>query len=119
MRIPTRFIGALLLAVLASACGPGRAAAPSDGPTDEAEEEERVQTGYGSERRATSTASVASLAGEEMPDRSGATLADLLDRVPGVTVTRLGGADFSVRIRGVRSLTSSNEPLFVVDGTIR
>jgi TonB-dependent starch-binding outer membrane protein SusC len=36
-----------------------------------------------------------------------------------VDVTRLGGADFSVRIRGARSLAGSNEPLFVVDGVPR
>jgi len=105
---------ALLLAALAAACGPGRAS-PSQGP----EEEERVQTGYGSERRAISTASVSSVAGEEMPNRSGASIADLLDRVPGVSVTRLGGADFTVRIRGSRSIALSNEPLYVVDGVPR
>lgn len=106
--------GALLLAVLA-ACGPGRSTAPSDGPEDE----DRVRTGYGTERRATSTASVSSLAGDEMPDRNGASLADLLDRVPGVDVTRLGGTDFTVRIRGTRTLSGSSEPLYVVDGTPR
>lgn len=114
MRILPPAAGALLLAALA-ACGPGRAAAPTDGPADE----ERVRTGYGSEARATSTAAVSSLAGSGMPDRNGASLADLLGRVPGVQVTRLGGADFSVRIRGVRSFGAGNEPLFVVDGTIR
>lgn len=78
-----------------------------------------MQTGYGSERRSTSTAAVSSLAGPGMPDRNGATLADLLDRVPGVEVRRTGGADFSVRIRGVRSLGATNEPLYVVDGVPR
>jgi TonB-dependent SusC/RagA subfamily outer membrane receptor len=108
-----RFVPLLLL--LLAACGPGRAAAPSDGPADE----ERVQTGYGSERRGTSTASVSSLSGEGMPDRSGATLAELLGRVPGVEVRRMDGAEFSVRIRGSRSIGLSNEPLFVVDGVPR
>ena len=107
--------GALLLAALAAACGPGRSTAPTGGPEDE----DRVRTGYGTERRATSTASVSSLAGEGMPDRSGASLADLLDRVPGVDVTRLGGTGFTVRIRGTRTLSGGGEPLYVVDGTPR
>lgn len=105
---------AVLLLALA-ACGPGRAAPPADGP--EPEEEPRVRTGYSSERAGTHTASVASIEGRHVP--RGSSLADMLDRVPGVDVRRLSGADFSVRIRGVRSLTSSNEPLFVVDGMPR
>lgn len=111
MRAP-RLPAAIVLATLVSACGPARAT-PSEGPT----EEERVPTGYSSDRRATSTAAVSSLSGEDVP--SGTTLADMLDRVPGVDVTRLGGADFSVRIRGARSLSGSSEPLYVVDGQPR
>lgn len=113
MRIAPLFAGALLAAL--AACGPGRADPPSDGP--EPEEAPRVRTGYGSERPETSTATVASIEGRDVP--RGTSLADMLDRVPGVEVRRLGGADFSVRIRGVRSITSTNEPLFVVDGTPR
>lgn len=112
MRIVPSTAAALLLAL--AACGPGRAAPPPHGP---GEEEERVPTGYATEPSATATASVSSIRGRDVP--RGTSLADMLDRVPGVDVTRLGGADFSVRIRGVRSLVNSNEPLFVVDGSPR
>lgn len=41
-------------------------------------------------------------------------LADYLKRVPGVQVTQRGG-NYVVMIRGMSSITGSNEPLFVVD----
>ncbi|MCC5931507.1 MAG: SusC/RagA family TonB-linked outer membrane protein [Cyclobacteriaceae bacterium] len=45
-------------------------------------------------------------------------LAGLAARVPGVTVNQISGAgsSVSVTIRGINSLTTDNQPLFVVDG---
>jgi len=40
----------------------------------------------------------------------------LMDHFPGVEVTRTTSGGISVRIRGVGSVLSSNEPLFVIDG---
>jgi TonB-dependent SusC/RagA subfamily outer membrane receptor len=40
----------------------------------------------------------------------------LMDRFPGVVATRTVAGSVSVRIRGVGSFYSSNEPLYVVDG---
>ncbi len=40
----------------------------------------------------------------------------LMDRFPGVTVSRTPDGGISVRIRGVTSLRGSNEPLYVIDG---
>lgn len=50
--------------------------------------------------------------------RSSATsLADLLiGRVPGLEVRRLANGQFSLRIRGDRSILGNNEPLIVLDG---
>jgi TonB-dependent SusC/RagA subfamily outer membrane receptor len=41
-------------------------------------------------------------------------LADYLKRVPGVQVTQRG-ASYDIKVRGMSSITGSNEPLFVVD----
>ncbi|MBB4638486.1 TonB-dependent receptor plug domain-containing protein [Longimicrobium terrae] len=102
-------------AVLAlSACAPSVAPGPQPAP-----EEEQVGTGYGTERRATSTAAVSSLAEDDMPRGGNTTLVELLDRVPGVTVNRRGGGQFTVRVRGSRTFAGSDEPLFVVDGMPR
>jgi len=40
----------------------------------------------------------------------------LMDRFPGVQVTRTSDGGISVRIRGVTSLHGSSEPLYVIDG---
>jgi len=40
----------------------------------------------------------------------------LMNRFPGVTVTRAPDGTLSVRIRGTTSLHGSNEPLYVIDG---
>ena len=40
----------------------------------------------------------------------------LMDRFPGVTVTRAPDGTLSVRIRGTTSIRGSNEPLYVIDG---
>ena len=40
----------------------------------------------------------------------------LMDRFPGVQVTRTSDGGISVRIRGFTSLHGSNEPLYVIDG---
>lgn len=39
----------------------------------------------------------------------------LMDKFPGVIVTRTGDGGISVRIRGFSSLHGSNEPLYVID----
>jgi TonB-dependent SusC/RagA subfamily outer membrane receptor len=40
----------------------------------------------------------------------------LMDRFPGVTVSRRTDGALSLRIRGTTSIQSSNEPLYVIDG---
>jgi TonB-dependent SusC/RagA subfamily outer membrane receptor len=61
------------------------------------------------------TGSIASLS----PDEADARVTDavqLLERVPGLTVTRLPDGGVSVQIRGTRSLHGDNEPLLLIDG---
>lgn len=43
-------------------------------------------------------------------------LADYLQRVPGVSVTKLGSS-YSVLVRGMSSIGGSNEPLYIIDRT--
>jgi len=52
---------------------------------------------------------------ERAPGRSIEQL--LMDRFPGVQVSRTPDGGISVRIRGVTSLRGSNEPLYVIDDT--
>jgi TonB-dependent starch-binding outer membrane protein SusC len=51
---------------------------------------------------------------ERVPGRSIEQI--LMDRFPGVTVSRTSDGTISVRIRGTTSIESSNEPLYVIDG---
>ena len=105
---------ALALAVcLPAACQPNRTPpAHAPGPSDE------VNIGYSTQDRRDVTGSVASATGEEMlvDQRSGRVEEMLIGRFPGVDVTRLANGDYTIRIRGSRSLLGSNEPLVVIDG---
>ena len=112
MRIRPRHLAAL--AALAAACGP-RSTETKAVP----EPEEEIATGYGREPRATSTGSVATLTRRDIENRKATSVQELLDRLPGVDVQRLGNGQYSVRIRGVHSIDGDNEPLFVIDGVPR
>jgi TonB-dependent starch-binding outer membrane protein SusC len=101
-------LGALLL----SSCSWLRNA-PNDRP---ARDDDDVQLGYATESRAHSTASVSSLNEQEIKEMRAVRIEEVLDRIPGVTVTRAANGEFSVRVRGTRSFQGGNEPLFVVDG---
>ena len=57
------------------------------------------------------------LTSEEIERSHGRSIEQLLmDRFPGVQVTRTSDGGISVRIRGFTSLHGSNEPLYVIDG---
>lgn len=112
MRIRPRHLAAL--AAFAAACGPHHSETrPVADPGDE------IATGYGREPRATSAGSVATLTQRDIHDRKATSVQELLDRLPGVDVQRLGNGQFSVRIRGIHSIDGDNEPLFVIDGVAR
>lgn len=83
---------------------------------------EVVAIGYGSMKRSDLTGSVVSVKGDEMQQTSAATIDQMLQgRTAGMQITLnsgAAGAGSSVQIRGVNSLSSTNEPIYVIDGSI-
>ena len=79
-----------------------------------------VVVGYGTRRKSDVTGAVASVSGEKLRSVPTTNLTQALQgRIAGVTVTPSSfrpGAGSSIRVRGNRSLSASNEPLYVVDG---
>lgn len=79
-----------------------------------------VVVGYGTRKKSDVTGAVASVSGEKLRTVQTANLTQSLQgRIAGVTVTPSGfrpGQGASIRLRGNRSLSASNEPLYVVDG---
>ena len=79
-----------------------------------------VVTGYGSQRRAAITGSVASVDADEANVGVITNATELLQgRVAGVLITQNNGepgAGQQIRIRGSTSISASNEPLYVIDG---
>ncbi len=80
--------------------------------------EQVVVVGYGTQKKADLTGSVAIVNAEEMKKTSNSNISTMLEgKVPGVQITSDGqpGADPSVRIRGIGSF-GSTAPLYVIDG---
>ena len=79
-----------------------------------------VVVGYGVQRRKDITGSVASVNMNDMKYSPGSDAADLLrGRVAGVEITANSGRPGStsdIKIRGTRSLTGGNTPLYIIDG---
>jgi len=88
-------------------------------PTVE-EMEEVVIVGYGTRSRKNLTSSVSKIDSEELQETSEPSIDGALQgHTAGVTVNRNSGAPgqgISVRIRGVTTVSGSNQPLYVVDG---
>ena len=81
-----------------------------------------VVTGYGTQTRRRLTTSIASVDAAALENVPTTTFEGALQgRLPGVTITGNAGtlgAQTSIRIRGIGSINSDNQPLFVVDGVI-
>lgn len=79
-----------------------------------------VVVGYGVQRRKDITGSVASVDMGDLKYTPGSDAADLLrGRVAGVEITASSGrpgSSSNIKIRGTRSLTGGNEPLYIIDG---
>jgi len=97
--------------VVAAACASmsGGDDAGDESPGDE------VRIGYGSQDRADVTGAVATVRAEDV-NRAITSIEDLLRGLAGVTVRRLPDGGISLRIRGSSSLSSSGEPLYVING---
>ncbi len=82
--------------------------------------EEVVVIGYGTAKKSDVTGSIASMRGEELRAvQTGNISSALQGRVAGVEMQQTSskpGANMQIRIRGVRSLNASNDPLVVLDG---
>lgn len=79
-------------------------------PPPPARDTDLVGTGYGSQRRADVATSIASVHEAEIDRQKALSVADLLERVPGLQVDRQGH-EFTVRVRN-----ATGEPLIVIDG---
>lgn len=84
--------------------------------------EQVVVTGYGTQTRRRLTTSIASVGTEAFKDVPITNFENALQgRLPGVSINSNSGtlgAQTSVRVRGVGSINSDNQPLYVVDGVI-
>lgn len=83
---------------------------------------EVVAVGYGTMKRSDITGSVVSVKGDDMQQTSAATMDQMIQgRAAGVQMNMnsgAAGASSSVQIRGINSLNSTNEPVYVIDGAI-
>lgn len=79
-----------------------------------------VVVGYGTRRKGEVTGAITSISGENLRSVQTTNLTQALQgRLAGVTVTPSNfrpGSGSSIRIRGNRSLSANNDPLYVVDG---
>lgn len=82
--------------------------------------EEIVVIGYGTQQRVRVTGSVTSIPMEEVAELPAFSFEQaILGRLPGIQVSETSGepgAAPTVRIRGTRSITAGNDPLYVIDG---
>jgi TonB-linked SusC/RagA family outer membrane protein len=83
--------------------------------------DELVVVGYGTQRRGSITGAISSVSSDEIQERPVLNAGQALQgRATGVVALSNGGStpgtDVTIRIRGRRSLTATNDPLFVVDG---
>ena len=86
---------------------------------DVAELSEVVVTGYQTQRKADLTGSVSVIKTDEMKTTSGTDpIRALQGRVPGMTITSDGSpsGQGTIRIRGIGSFNSSQDPLYIIDG---
>ena len=84
--------------------------------------EEIVVVGYGTMKKSDVTSSVTTVDMDDMKAFPAANAAEMLrGRAPGVTVTSSSGrpgSTPSITIRGSRSISASNSPLYVIDGSV-
>lgn len=82
--------------------------------------DEIIVTGYGTQTRREVTASIVKVSGEDIQRIATSSSIDAIKgQVAGVDITSAGGRPGQspiVRIRGRRSISASNDPLYVIDG---
>lgn len=87
---------------------------------DEQRLEEVVVTGYGVQKRETVAGSVTTISAEELGIPQEKMSEALLGMIPGVQLQNAGnsGTTETIRIRGASSISTSSNPVYVVDGVI-
>lgn len=84
--------------------------------------DEVVVVGYGVQKKSDLTGAVSVVDGDELTRSNPVTIGQSLQgRVAGVSVTTSSGqpgANTSIKIRGIGSISNSTDPLFVIDGVI-
>jgi TonB-linked SusC/RagA family outer membrane protein len=87
---------------------------------DIAQLEELVVIGYGTKRKRDITSSISSVKSDDLANSTQSSFQNALQgRAAGVQITAsngMPGSAMTVRIRGTSSISSSSEPLYVVDG---
>jgi len=82
--------------------------------------QEIVVVGYGSMKKRDVTGAVSSISSKEISEiPATSAIENMQGRVAGVDIISTGnrpGADVNIRIRGNRSISAENDPLYVVDG---
>lgn len=90
--------------------------------TDVSSLDEVVVVGYGTMKRTDVTGAVVSVSSDALDESIPTTVDQVLQgRAAGVQIQQNSGApgaSSSIRIRGISSITGSNEPIFVIDGVI-
>ncbi|MCH4551735.1 SusC/RagA family TonB-linked outer membrane protein [Aestuariibaculum lutulentum] len=88
--------------------------------TDNAQLDEVVVVGYGTQKKTSITGAVASFSAEGLDERPLVRMDQaLVGQLAGVRVKQTSGvpgAGFTIQVRGSGSINASNEPLYVVDG---
>lgn len=81
---------------------------------------EVVVVGYGTQTRALLTSSVGSINADQLKDKSVLSFTEaMVGQLAGVQIQQTTGAPgggFSIKIRGVGSITGGSQPLYVIDG---
>lgn len=89
-------------------------------PTEVTKLDDVVVIGYGVQNKRDVTTAITSIKAEEFKSLPTADFRDAMAaKMPGVQVLALGGqpdGNVSIRVRGIQSATSGNDPLYVIDG---
>ena len=89
-------------------------------PTEALKLDDVVVIGYGVQNKRDVTTAITSIKSEEFKSLPTADFRDAMAaKMPGVQVLSLGGqpdGNVSIRVRGIQSATSGNDPLYVIDG---
>lgn len=82
--------------------------------------DEVVVVGYGTQRKSDITGAISSISSKDLEEIPAANVLEQAQgRLAGVDIVRSNGspgAPMQIRIRGNRSITANNDPLFVIDG---